>query len=55
MTAQDLIDILMEGDTSRTIQFYRNEGGLNDDQHQDIDPNDIDDSMSDVIEINIPA
>jgi hypothetical protein len=54
MTAQDLIDFLSEGDTSRPINFFYGEGGLKDDQRQGFTYDDIDDEMSEVIDINIP-
>jgi len=55
MIVQDLIDILNTGDTTRTLNFYHCEGGLADDQRQDISADDIDTSMDDVVDINIPT
>jgi hypothetical protein len=55
MTAQDLIDILQTGDTSCPLNFFHGEGGLADDQRQDVTEDDIDMSIEGVIDINIPT
>jgi hypothetical protein len=55
MTVQDLIDHLKsDGDTSRPLNFFHSGGGLKDDQRQEITLDDIDMSMDDVVDINIP-
>lgn len=54
MIVQDLIDILSAGDTTRPLCFFNSEGGLKDDNRQDFTEDDLDDSMNDVVDINIP-
>jgi len=54
ITGQDLIDFLQAGDVTRPIFFFNGEGGLKDDRRQEMKWDDIDDSMDDVIDFNIP-
>jgi hypothetical protein len=54
-TVQDVIDFLNHGDTSRSVNFFHGDGGLEDDQRQPFTIADIDDSMDDVVDINIPT
>ena len=54
MTAQELIDILQEGDTSRPIYFFSDNHEMADDRHTAFTVDDLD-CMDDQIDFNIPS
>ena len=54
MTAQELIDFLQEGDTSRPIYFFSDDYEMADDRHTPFTLGDLDDSLDEQIDFNIP-